>query len=458
LLTHTGSTMHVSYRPLKFLLDYKYTMPKVKKLQQKPKSTQSTVAKQVRSALKQMKPFETGGTMLGGVVGTRMGYPGTGAFIGKRVGRFLGEITGLGSYTVKSNAILAKAGVTQDVPSFSRNNDAVIITHREYIGDIISSSTPGAFKIQTFAVNPSNSQVFPWLSQLADLYDQWEPLGIVFDYKSTSSIYNSTSQALGVVIMASQYDAYDAVFTNKVDMENSQFAVSCRTDSHILHPVECDPSERPIRLLYVGTDRGADKRFNNLVNVSVATQGIASADVNLGELWVTYKIKFYKPIIFRPLATNWYSANPNNTSASAFWGTMTRTPTSLNGYNANIQGVTFTTVSAGVGTISFTDPSTWARAYFITARVVGTIVASNATFYFLAGSQTVPITSLDQRAVLSLNTSPLEIVYTYGFIINKDPTSSASPTISMATTYISADMMFDISINIVELADFGLRP
>jgi hypothetical protein len=436
-------------------------MPKTKSNKQliaeRRNGNTNTVAKQIRRAIKEIKPFETGGTALGAALGQKAGYPGLGAFAGRRIGRFFGEITGLGSYTVKGNAIATTGGATTDVPTFSRDNDSVVVTHREYIGDITSGPVSGQFNVVNFPVNPSSATTFPWLNQLASLYDQWEPMGIVFDYKSTSSNFNAAGQTLGAVIIAPRYDAYDPEFTNKIDMENAQFAVSCRPDQHMLHPVECAPSERTQRSYYVGDNRGIDRRLNTFCIVSVATVGVTPTNVVLGELWVTYKIKLYKPLIFRPLAGLFQTTTIDPSSATNFWGTMTRGQTLLGGYVANIPGISFSTVSAGIGVITFNDPSTWGRAFLICFNTTWGAVASNTTLFYTGNAQAVIVPSFDYRTVANLTTTPAELNAVTVVKIIRDANTTAFPSLRLTSTYILGDLILTGSLTFLELADYGLQ-
>jgi hypothetical protein len=79
---------------------------------------------------------------LGGAVGTYLsgGHP-LGALLGKRAGDWLGKITGMGDYKVNRNTLL-----TGSVPRFNSDKEFTLITHREYLGDVVSG-TAGTFDI-----------------------------------------------------------------------------------------------------------------------------------------------------------------------------------------------------------------------------------------------------------------------------------------------------------------------
>jgi hypothetical protein len=220
-------------------------------------------------------------------------------------------LMGAGDYHLYSNSLLeghaqqyatnsiVKAG---DQPSrirrFFESGNSVRIREREYLGDVISSGTINTFKNTSFALNPTNTSTFPWLSNIASLYEQWEPHGIVFEYVSSSSEFNGSSQGLGTVVLATEYNALDPPFATKQVMENSDFACSVRPSVNLLHGVECDEDQRPTKLLYTNQDNDVmPLNFSSLGNFQVASTGVSVANVNLGELWVSYDISFYKKSI-----------------------------------------------------------------------------------------------------------------------------------------------------------------
>jgi hypothetical protein len=277
---------------------------------------------------------------LGGAVGKRFGHQ----KIGQGAGRFLGKIMGTGDYVVNSNSIAKTSAVSGDaVPQFRAGGKrGVRITHREFLGDIITSND-GSFAITQYPLNPGLYTTFPWLSVLSAQFDQWKPNGIVACFKSTASTYSGTA-ALGTVVMATDYDPDDPAYVNKLEMENSQFAVSGSAAENIIHPVECALNERPVKVLY--TRQGAistDKRFYDLGNLYVATVGCAP-NTNIGELWITYDITFFKEqlyggILGRTLVQSLFRATSFDNTAP--FG-LTQTQDDNNSFQVSVAGAAIT--------------------------------------------------------------------------------------------------------------------
>jgi hypothetical protein len=245
--------------------------------------------------------LSSGGGQLARSIANRIPIPGLGDIAekaGSTAGGYLARLFGHGDFKISGNSLM-NIGTSQSasaVPMFAKDGKrGVRVVEREYLGDIIASTTAGAFNLQSFNVNPSDPTTFPWLSSIAPLFDQWEPNGIIFEYVSTSSDFNGSSQALGVVVCATDYNSLDPVYSGKQVMEEADYSNSVKASECLYHGLECAPSERPTKLLYTGpVSAGDNLNLYNLGMFQIATQGMSVASVNVGELWVSYDITLYK--------------------------------------------------------------------------------------------------------------------------------------------------------------------
>jgi len=221
-----------------------------------------------------------------------------GAWLGDKAGSMISSLIGCGDYSVSKNSI------TQTPVEFEAAKKGYRVAHTDYITDIVSPGT--AFQVTSFVINPMNPSLFPWLPNIAQNFEEFEVLGMVFMYKPTSGeAVSSTDAALGTVVFATQYNVNDAAFVDKLSMEQYQFATSTVPSSSMVHPVECDRSKTPISILYVaGPDSTTvDPKFSSLGVFNYATVG-QQATANLGELWVSYDILFSKPRLLNGLPSN----------------------------------------------------------------------------------------------------------------------------------------------------------
>jgi len=263
----------------------------------------------------------------GASFGTRWG-----GYLGSKIGEFGGgwaqRAVGLGDYNVKKNVFDGRLPEMTNLAG----NGGTIIRYQEYLGDITTSSTAGDFKNQSFLLNAANESTFPWLSQIAANYDQYEIQGILFEFRSTSgNAITSTNTALGTVMMATQYDTIDQPFNSKVEMLNYEFSTSGLPSQNHTHMVECDPHQTPLPLLFtesgVTNPPNTDPRLYFLGRFQIATQGFQGTNVNAGELHCTYQVKLLKPKLavtlgsdigaFIGWANNHTNALPINSSISS---------------------------------------------------------------------------------------------------------------------------------------------
>lgn len=252
-----------------------------------------------------------GGSMLGGL----FGMPG----LGKSAGSALSNIFGLGSYEVKENIFMeGRLPAVMNVPS----GGGTVIRFQEYLGDVITSATVGAFQNNAWVINSANRDSFPFLAQIAANYEQYQFEGLVYEFRSTSAdALNSTNTALGSVMLATQYDYADIPFTSKAEMLNYEYSNSVKPSENCLHMVECAPNQSVLPILYTldgSVPSGSDARLYHLGRFQVATIGFQAPSVRIGEIHVTYQVRLLKPKIYSALGLDndfFYIRNLSYTNA-----------------------------------------------------------------------------------------------------------------------------------------------
>lgn len=265
--------------------------------------------------------------------------------IGSRVGGFLGSVAGTalesagrtafasffgaGDYTLQSNSLVLGGGATMadNLQITSRGNHEVRIAGREFLGDVYTNpNTIGEFANQPYSLNPGTFSTFPWLSTIAQQYEQWIAYGIVFEFKSTSTEFSATT-VLGSVMMATEYNPYAASYATKAEMMNSAYASEAKPSQHLVHGVECAPNETPNRIKFVraGNISDIDRAETDLGKFQIATQG-SSAPVGtiLGSLYIHYDIGLLKQQVYNGIPNrgplNSVGASSTPTNAAPFTG------------------------------------------------------------------------------------------------------------------------------------------
>lgn len=129
---------------------------------------------------------------------------------------------------------------------------------------------------------------------------------MIFQFRSTSgNSVASANTSLGAVILATQYNVADADFKSKMEMENYAHGQSGVPSQDILHTLDLKKAVSPMKTQYIRESdapvpSGQDPRMYDFGKFAIATQGMQTGSVNLGELWCSYVIELIKPKIPQP--------------------------------------------------------------------------------------------------------------------------------------------------------------
>lgn len=323
-----------------------------KKTNQSKKSSQKRTTNHNKP--KQRPKGSLGRSLLKGGLGALGALLGPGAAaLGSQAGDWGATILGMGDYEVKHNTISEGTGVPMMHKSSSKG---VRISHREYLGDITGST---AFTSRFYSIQPGSTNTFPWLSNIAAMFQSYKIHGLCFDFNSTSAdALNSVNTALGTVVMSTQYNVAFPPFLNKAEMEQYEYTVSSRPSRSLMHCVECDPSLQVMPHLFTRTGSlpvGQDLQFYDWGNFQLATVGMQAA-ATIGELWVTYDIEFFKPRI---------------ASGGAWGGDFTRISNGPYVAASDILGAIQTNPKGTLGVTVVETGGNWARLHIPSAVTAG---------------------------------------------------------------------------------------
>lgn len=225
---------------------------------------------------------------------------------GQALGKYASSLTGQGLYRgrgayeqpVTNNLISAPSVVPHFAPT---DMHTITFSNREYLKDIYAPINSAVFSIQNLELNPGLASSFPWLSQLASNFEEYELKQLIFTYKSTVADFAAASGQVGQILMCTQYNPDAQDFISKDDMMLYEGAMSCKTSESMLHGVECDAAKITgdgQKFVRIG-DLSAyeDKKQYDLGKTSIAVLNCPStyAGQQLGELWVSYTVTLRKP-------------------------------------------------------------------------------------------------------------------------------------------------------------------
>jgi len=215
-----------------------------------------------------------------------------------------GMYTGRGAYDAMNS--LVGGGVAPEVPQFHSAGDeggAITVSRKEFLSDIYGPAT--GFDVQPFSINPGLETTFPWLSQIAQNYDEYEMKQLIFTYRSTTTDIGSTTNGqCGTIIMCTNYNAAAGPFEDKVVMMEYDGAMSSKTTESMLHGVECDPRKlsgaegKYVRANPVISNQDLKTYDHGLFQLAIANSPAGFANQAIGELWVSYTVVLRKPKFF----------------------------------------------------------------------------------------------------------------------------------------------------------------
>jgi len=208
-------------------------------------------------------------------------------------------MSGRGEYAVVRNSLIE--GGQNVVPSFGSSNSDVLLSNMEYVRDVYCPLTLNAFQVvDSIPLNPGLGESFPWLSQVAMNYEEYEFEQLIVTFKSTIDQSLATNGQTGQVALTTSYNPGQDPFGSKQEMMSYSGGMSCKTNQSMQHGVECDPAKnsgsagkyvRP-GVVVQGDLKNYDLGTTYLSILDAPTQFLG---VTLGELWISYTVRLRKP-------------------------------------------------------------------------------------------------------------------------------------------------------------------
>lgn len=428
-----------------------------------PKIKGGKIASAVKKAVKKMKPNKKLGASSSrklkskAVAPMQAGFKGKGdyvedigSFLGKKAAGLFKNVFGLGDYQTgdKPGANSMVAGTSPPVISNDKKDHSFIFRHREYITDVQSSQN---FVNTVYQLNPGQYKTFPWLAPLAAAFEEWKPMGMLFEFKSLTSPLAANSS--GSVTFATEYNPTKAAFTSKTQAENSEFATSCRPCDSMLHAIECLTAESPVNVFQVrlgGVPSGQDVRFYDLCNFQVITQGQTNTPSAIGELWATYEIAFFKPLFNTGLGLNLLSdkwALTGCVTATLLGTSQVQQAGSLIGTTINAGGNTITWPS-NITTGEYLIAINWQAGSNVCGAGTFTLTPANCSVLNVWRSHTTPANAdVDAYATVNAGVGALGAGYLLILVsVNAPGATQAGLNITAGTYTITSAAYADMLI------------
>lgn len=206
----------------------------------------------------------------------------------KKSSQVLTKIVNTTANVAKGSTIRNGAGA-----KMMSNGNITRVSHREFISDVSAPSS--GFSTVNFAINPGNATAFPWLSAIAANYESYTFKKL--NYRYVPLCPTSTQ---GRVTMAIDYDARDAIPTNKAVLSQYQGAVATPVWQQALYVATPQNLTKFAKQRYVSgatIPASSDIKTYHLGQLILATSNTPTTATSLGELWVEYDVEFQTPQI-----------------------------------------------------------------------------------------------------------------------------------------------------------------
>jgi hypothetical protein len=216
------------------------------------------------------------------------------------------KLIGRGAYKLRKNGLMTDS--TQ-MPTMKRGNDFIEVDIHEFICNVVAPGNVNWNIQESFDINVGLATSFPMTAQFAMNAEEYELVQLLAVYVPTSGDITST-QGLGSVQFATQYDMADNAFGTEQEMLDYEYATVAKPSETMFHPIECDPRNNQLARFYSrngllpNTTSTQDPRYNawDLGRLTIAVSGCsASAGVGLGKFFWVGKVRLYKPKLYQAI-------------------------------------------------------------------------------------------------------------------------------------------------------------
>jgi hypothetical protein len=281
-----------------------------------------------------------------------------------------------------------------EAPKFkSLDNGDTRIIHREYLGEVVGSST---FTSTSYRIQPGNSKTFPWLSTIASNYEKYRFNKLRFHYETDCS-----TATPGTVMLIPDFDSSDAAPTTKV--QALAYKKSARGQAWTEFSADLSGENLhayPQYFVAQGVPpAGTDVKLYQVGNMFLCVSGF-TATPTVGELWVEYDITLITPDSSLQAPSENISATVGTTSAAPL------------GTAPVLTGPIDVTIG-GVGTtITFNQAFQGMIVLFQSGTVItaGAITLSSGNYNTIAGGSIINAAATILNNVIKLNAVPGDIL------------------------------------------------
>jgi len=215
------------------------------------------------------------------------------------------------------------AVVSTSKANIKNTSMGIFVSHREYITDVVHG-VPNEFELLEFSdVTPTNQKLFPWLASIAQRFETFKFEDLVFIYEPQTS-----TQSLGTIMLAIDYDALDEPPVNKTQLMSYKNAVrSPAWFACVNRSAKADLQKQKNYYCQNSSSTGPEDLKTTSVGKFILAFQSESDAYSAGELYVEYRVRLETPQL------------QNSTMSQSFQETLTAYPPTTAGVSTPLHGV-----------------------------------------------------------------------------------------------------------------------
>jgi hypothetical protein len=170
-------------------------------------------------------------------------------------------------------------------PRISASSKGIVVAHREYMSNILSSSSTLTFAALPLVINPGKISTFPWLSTIAGNFDKYRIRKLV-----VSLVSNQPTTVAGRIGVGIDYDSTDPLPADRAEFFSLTHHVECSAWDSITFNVPLQGGER-----FVNSHTVTDSKLIDYGQIIIMSDQIVATSVNLGDVIVDYVVELIDP-------------------------------------------------------------------------------------------------------------------------------------------------------------------
>jgi len=199
--------------------------------------------------------------------------------------------------TAVSAPIQSSLITTSGAPRMSGTAQSIRVKFRELLdtsiltAEQVTAANGGFVLAKTYALQPGLQRSFPWLSAIAQRYDQYKVHSLIYEYVNTSSAVRD-----GMIMMSPDYDAYDPAPENAREALSRLGARSGPVWQAFSLDLAVGAANALGKRRFTRKVRSArDLVVTDVGNMHICVDGLTTTTALSGQIWVNYDFEFFAP-------------------------------------------------------------------------------------------------------------------------------------------------------------------